>query len=237
MKILANNSQMHSYKNFSNISFSANINTNFEKVEQCLAKDKFFNDLSKQKIRDLLRQIEGLCILKEKSNVEILPRLDNNQLNLIAKVGDFSNTITTIIKERSARKIATDTNFATRYFNAIKQSIINVETTSFELNKISEFIQNSKIIKDSGFINNLYTPFLEQLNKGNNPAKRIIEILKRIDNSFQKPCIVAIKNIKTYGGINKRSCVRTNFSLTNEKGEKLTPISYLLKDPIDNLFQ
>ncbi len=237
MKILANNSQLYSHKNLSKISFSANINTNFEKVEQCFAKDKFFNDLAKQKIRDLLRQIEGLSTLKEKSIVEILPRLDNNQLNLIAKVGDFSNTITTIIKERSARKIATDENFAIRYFNAIKQSIINVETTSFELNKISKFIKNSNIIKDSGFINNLYTPFLEQLNKGNNPAKRIIEILKRIDKSFQKPCVVAIKNIKSYGGINKRSCVRTNFSLSNEKGEKLTPISYLLKDPIDNLFK
>lgn len=218
-------------------SFRANININYKKVEQSLVSDKFFNEQAKEQIRNLLRQIDKLSVLKEKSNVEIHPRLDNNKLSLIATVSNEANDITTTITERCARKLATDENFANRFFNHIKQAIVNVDITSKELSNILKFIEKSKNIKDTGFINNLATSFLAQLDKGNNPTKRILEILQKIEQHNTKTCNIAIKDIKSYGGIHKRSTVRTNFSVTNENGEKLVPITYLLKDPIDNLFR
>ena len=88
-------------------SFRANININYKKVEQSLVSDKFFNEQAKEQIRNLLRQIDKLSVLKEKSNVEIHPRLDNNKLSLIATVSNEANDITTTITERCARKLAT----------------------------------------------------------------------------------------------------------------------------------
>ncbi len=220
-----------------NISFKANIQTNKIKIKESLLFDKYFNKQTNKNLKEVIKQVDGLSTMKQKSTVIINPRLDNNQLNLITTVQDKSGEINTVITERSARKIATDENFATRFVSNIKQAIINTEITRKELKQIKKHINKSKTLENKDFIENLPDHFIDSLKKGNNPTNRIISVLNDIEKNYPNDKnILSIKNERTKPNPGKSSKVLSYFIVSNSKGEHKIAMHSLLKDPVQNLF-
>lgn len=220
-----------------NISFKANIQTNKIKIKESLLFDKYFNKQTNKNLKEVIKQVDGLSTMKQKSTVIINPRLDNNQLNLITTVQDKSGEINTVITERSARKIATDKNFATRFVSNIKQAIINTEITRKELKQIKKHINKSKTLENKDFIENLPDHFIDSLKKGNNPTNRIILVLNDIEKNYPNDKnILSIKNERTKPNPGKSSKVLSYFIVSNSKGEHKIAMHSLLKDPVQNLF-
>ena len=220
-----------------NISFKANIQTNKIKIKESLLFDKYFNKQTNKNLKEVIKQVDGLSTMKQKSTVIINPRLDNNQLNLITTVQDKSGEINTVITERSARKIATDKNFATRFVSNIKQAIINTEITRKELKQIKKHINKSKTLENKDFIENLPDHFIDSLKKGNNPTNRIISVLNDIEKNYPNDKnILSIKNERTKPNPGKSSKVLSYFIVSNSKGEHKIAMHSLLKDPVQNLF-
>lgn len=220
-----------------NISFKANIQTNKIKIKESLLFDKYFNKQTNKNLKEVIKQVDELSTMKQKSTVIINPRLDNNQLNLITTVQDKSGGINTVITERSARKIATDKNFATRFVSNIKQAIINTEITRKELKQIKKHINKSKTLENKDFIENLPDHFIDSLKKGNNPTNRIISVLNDIEKNYPNDKnILSIKNERTKPNPGKSSKVLSYFIVSNSKGEHKIAMHSLLKDPVQNLF-
>ena len=71
-----------------NISFKANIKIDYQKLNEGLVFDSYFFGENKKNIKRIIKQVEGLSEMKQKSSVSITPRLDHNQLNLITRVED-----------------------------------------------------------------------------------------------------------------------------------------------------
>ncbi len=220
-----------------NISFKANIQTNKFKIKENLLFDKYFDKQTKAELKKVIKQVDSLSTMKQKSSVVINPRLDNNQLNLITTVTDKSGEISSVIQERSARKIATDKNFATRFVSNIKQAIINTEITRKELKQIKKHINKSKTLENKDFIENLPDHFIDSLKKGNNPTNRIISVLNDIEKNYPNDKnILSIKNERTKPNPGKSSKVLSYFIVSNSKGEHKIAMHSLLKDPVQNLF-
>ena len=96
-----------------NISFKANVNTNLAKIQAARMSDKFFVEkVNGQNLDAVIHKVASLASMKENSRVRINPRLDNNMLNLICTVGDDKSIVETTINERSARRLAKDSNFS-----------------------------------------------------------------------------------------------------------------------------
>ena len=220
-----------------NVSFKANIKTNRFKIKESLLFDKYFDKHTKADLKRVIKQVDSLSGMKEKSSVVINPRLDNNQLNLITTVKDKSSSVSTVIQERSARKIATDENFAARFVSNIKQAIVNTEITRKELKQIKKHINQSKTLENKDFIENLPNHYMTSLKKGNNPTKRILSVLKEIEKNYpNEKNILSIKNERTKPNQGKSSKVLSYFVVTNSKGEHKISMHSLLKDPAQNLF-
>ena len=110
------------------ISFKANVSTNLAKIQTELVFDKFFaQQVNRQNLDKVIQKVASLADMKENSSVQITPRLDNNMLNLICDVKDEFSIVETTIKERSARKLVQDSNFAGRFVQNIAKAIRNVE--------------------------------------------------------------------------------------------------------------
>ena len=220
-----------------NVSFKANIKTNRFKIKESLLFDKYFDKHTKADLKRVIKQVDSLSGMEEKSSVVINPRLDNNQLNLITTVKDKSSSVRTVIQERSARKIATDENFAARFVSNIKQAIVNTEITRKELKQIKKHINQSKTLENKDFIENLPNHYMTSLKKGNNPTKRILSVLKEIEKNYpNEKNILSIKNERTKPNQGKSSKVLSYFVVTNSKGEHKISMHSLLKDPAQNLF-
>lgn len=220
-----------------NISFKANIKIDYQKLNEGLVFDSYFFGENKKNIKRVIKQIEGLSEMKQKSSVSITPRLDHNQLNLITRVEDKKGIVQHVVTERSARKMVDDNGFAERFISNIKQAIINVDITRKELKKIKKAMKQLKSIKDEGFILNLPTYFLASLNKGNKPSQRIIELLEKIDKTNPDELkSVSIKTMKKRSEFPHTSKVMSYFCVKTKSGEKLLQIQHLMKDPSDNLF-
>lgn len=220
-----------------NVSFKANIKTNRFKIKESLLFDKYFDKHTKADLKRVIKQVDSLSGMEEKSSVVINPRLDNNQLNLITTVKDKSSSVRTVIQERSARKIATDENFAARFVSNIKQAIVNTEITRKELKQIKKHINQSKTLQNKDFIENLPNHYMTSLKKGNNPTKRILSVLKEIEKNYpNEKNILSIKNERTKPNQGKSSKVLSYFVVTNSKGEHKISMHSLLKDPAQNLF-
>ncbi len=220
-----------------NVSFKANIKTNRFKIKESLLFDKYFDKHTKADLKRVIKQVDSLSGMEEKSSVVINPRLDNNQLNLITTVKDKSSSVSTVIQERSARKIATDENFAARFVSNIKQAIVNTEITRKELKQIKKHINQSKTLENKDFIENLPNHYMTSLKKGNNPTKRILSVLKEIEKNYpNEKNILSIKNERTKPNQGKSSKVLSYFVVTNSKGEHKISMHSLLKDPAQNLF-
>lgn len=220
------------------VSFKARINIDRMKLKEGFIFDRqFSNRAYKQDLKKTIKQVEELAKMKEKSVVDITPRLDNNQLNLITRVHSKDNTISTIINERSARKMTSDENFAQRFVRNVANTIKNVDIASKGLKEIRKTIKGSKTLEDSGFAAALPYYMINSLNSGNNPTKRIISVLKKIEKEYPKEKnIISIKNEHHYNDKTRRSYTSSYFVLANSKGEKKIPMSSLLKDPSQNLF-
>ena len=220
-----------------NVSFKANIKTNRFKIKESLLFDKYFDKHTKADLKRVIKQVDSLSAMEEKSSVVINPRLDNNQLNLITTVKDKSSSVSTVIQERSARKIATDENFAARFVSNIKQALVNTEITRKELKQIKKHINQSKTLENKDFIENLPNHYMTSLKKGNNPTKRILSVLKEIEKNYpNEKNILSIKNERTKPNQGKSSKVLSYFVVTNSKGEHKISMHSLLKDPAQNLF-
>ncbi len=215
-----------------NISFKAHININYTKLSKSFADDKFFNTHeSRIKLQQVLEKVEGLSKLKQDSFAEIEPRVDNNILNLICKVWDSTKSVWHLIEERGARKIANDEEFGTRFVNNIKKNIKNVDKAAKNTIKIEEFIRKSETLENKDFIERLYREMLTELNKGNDPTKRILTILKKIQKEYPNE-----KNVISIKNIHSQKCSRNypHFILNNSQGEKKILLKSLLKRPEDN---
>ena len=217
-----------------NVSFKARINTNKYNIREGMIFDRFFADkTNKNALKQTLRQVKNLSNLKEESTVTINPRLDSNQLNLITTVTDKTGKISTDIPERSARRMVENENFARRFVDNIKQAIVNVEKVRKNIKLIDKTIKKSKTLQNDNFMERLPLYMIDNLNKNNNPTKRIVSVLKKIDkqypNEINKISIQTRRNPKNHSKT-------TYFVLENSLGEKKIMIQNLLKDPMDNLF-
>lgn len=216
-----------------NVSFKANINLDYFKVKEGMIFDRYFDKTDRKTLKRTLKEVQKLSSSKVKSNVDINPRLDNNQLNLITTVSDKTGNIKTVIPERSARKMVDDENFANRFISNIKQAIVNVDITRKNLKQINHTINKSNTLEDTGFTGRLPYYMLESLKQGTNSTKRIISILKKIDKKYpDEQNKISIKSIKN----NKNHSKTTYFVLENSQGEKKIPIQNLLRDPMQKLF-
>lgn len=216
------------------ISFKANIIINKPLLKQAYQSDKFFaKEANIKSLEKVLARVSELKNLPENSTVTITPRLDNNILNLICKVTDESSTVTTTIKERGARNIVSDKNFAERFIQSISNSIRNVDKTRKGIGFVRECINSCDTIKDVGFLNVLPDYILKNFENGINPISRINSILKRIQNEYPNmENQILIKNIKNA----QMKRIKTCFLLRNKEVDRQIPINTLMKDPIDNLF-
>ena len=220
------------------ISFKANINTNLKNIQTARMSDKFFIEkVNGQKLDAVIQKVALLGSMKEKSNVSIRPRLDNNLLNLICTVSDENSIVETIINERSARRLAQDSNFSERFVQNIAKAIENVDKTKNCVLEINDFIKKSKTIKDEKFMCELPYYILKSFNNGINPTKRLLSILKQIEieypNEINK---ISIKNFTNKYERYKQSRVSTYFCISNGQIDKKIPINYIMKDPVENLF-
>lgn len=219
------------------ITFKANININYLKLNEGFAKDKRFiqNSVNRANIYRVLNQIKSFTQMKEDSLVDIQPRIDNNILNLICTVEDKTREVRSVILERSARKIAEEPEFAQRFVSNIKSAIQNVEVVKKDLSRIRQFISNSKTIDETNLTRNLSGYMLEHLQKNNNPTDRIISILKGIEEQFsnEQNIVSLIRNPL----VNNSGKHCTYFSLKNAHGEKTIPIALFLKDSVINIFK
>lgn len=218
-----------------NVSFKARINTNKYNIREGMIFDRFFADkTNKNVLKQTLRQVKNLSNLKEESTVTINPRLDSNQLNLITTVTDKTGKISTDIPERSARRMVENENFAHRFVDNIKQAIVNVEKVRKNIKLIDKTIKKSKTLQNDNFMERLPLYMIDNLNKNNNPTKRIVSVLKKIDkqypNEINKISIQTRRNPKNHSKT-------TYFVLENSRGEKKIMIQNLLKDPMQNLFE
>ena len=218
-----------------NVSFKARINTNKYNIREGMIFDRFFADkTNKNVLKQTLRQVKNLSNLKEESTVTINPRLDSNQLNLITTVTDKTGKISTDIPERSARRMVENENFARRFVDNIKQAIVNVEKVRKNIKLIDKTIKKSKTLQNDNFMERLPLYMIDNLNKNNNPTKRIVSVLKKIDkqypNEINKISIQTRRNPKNHSKT-------TYFVLENSRGEKKIMIQNLLKDPMQNLFE
>ena len=217
-----------------NVSFKARINTNKYNIREGMIFDRFFADkTNKNALKQTLRQVKNLSNLKEESAVTINPRLDSNQLNLITTVTDKTGKISTDIPERSARRMVENENFARRFVDNVKQAIVNVEKVRKNIKLIDKTIKKSKTLQNDNFMERLPLYMIDNLNKNNNPTKRIVSVLKKIDKQYpnerNKISIQTRRNPKNHSKT-------TYFVLENSRGEKKIMIQNLLKDPMDNLF-
>ncbi len=214
------------------VSFKANINTNYFKVREGTFLDSYFTKDDRKLLKQTIKKVEDLRTLKEKSTVTINPRLDSNQLNLIATVTDKTGEISTVIPERSARRMVDNENFANRFVTNIKQAIINVDKTRKNIKLIDKTIRNSKTLENNNFIEKLPFYMLENLKKNNNPTKRILSVLNNIDKKYPDE----INKISIQTRRNKNNSKTTYFVLENSLGEKKVLVQSLFKDPLEKIF-
>ena len=220
------------------ISFKANINTNLKNIQTARMSDKFFIEkVNGQNLDTVIQKVASLASMKENSKVFIRPRLDNNILNLICTVRDENSIVSTTINERSARRLAQDSNFSERFVQNIAKAIENVDKTKNCVLEINDFIKKSKTIKDEKFMCELPYYILKSFNNGINPTKRLLSILKQIEieypNEINK---ISIKNFTNKYERYKQSRIYTYFCISNGQIDKKIPINYILKDPVENLF-
>ncbi len=238
------------------ISFSANITYDENWMKTALNADKRLTKKDKKSINLMLADIKKLESMKEDSFVMIHPRVDTGQVNFICIVSDFTNKIKTIIPQRNVRKMLVDDNYKDAFKNSIKTSIVNVDKAKEAFDKISDAIISSKSIKglQSTFIasteplnretiyeyfnSGLENHFLDMLNKGYNPADRVIKIIKQVDeDSPETNKIIGIVPHKTKSG---KLSSKKDFVVFYDTGknivEKRIPINYLLQDPSMNVF-
>ncbi len=222
----------------SSISFKASIKIDHQKLQEYLRSDRHFaSEENRIKITKVIREIENFSKMKEPSIVKLTPRLDSNQLNIISTVEDASGNIKTTISERSGRRLCDNDDFARRFVSNIQTGIKNVQIAKQEIEKIKDYISQSKSIEDKDFIAKLPSFMLESLKKGNNPTQRILSILKQIEKEFpEQKSNISIKNIKTPARLNKQSRINSFFYVENTTEQKRLPMSLLLKDPAANLF-
>lgn len=220
------------------ISFKANININPAKIQTASRSDKFFIEkVNGQNLDAVIQKVASLATMKENSIVRITPRLDNNILNLICKVCDENSIVETTIKERSARRLAQDSNFSERFVQNIAKAIENVDKTKNCILEINDFIKKSKTIKDEKFMCELPYYILNSFNNGINPTKRLLSILKQIEMEYPNEINnISIKNFTNKYERYKQSRIYTYFCISNEQIDKKIPINYIMKDPVENLF-
>ena len=220
------------------ISYKANINTNLKNIQTARMSDKFFIEkYNGQNLDTVIQKVASLASMKENSKVFIRPRLDNNILNLICTVHDENSIVETTIKERSARRLAQNSNFSERFVENIAKAIENVDKTKNCVLEINDFIKKSKTIKDEKFMCELPYYILKSFNNGINPTKRLLSILKQIEIEYPNEINnISIKNFANKYERYKQSRIYTYFCISNGQIDKKIPINYIMKDPVENLF-
>ena len=220
------------------ISFKANIHINPAQIQTASRSDKFFIEKANgQNLDTVIQKVASLATMQENSHVRITPRLDNNMLNLICKVSDEYSIIETTIKERSARRLAQDSNFSERFVQNIAKTIENVDKTKNCVLEVNDFIKKSKTIKDEKFMSELPYYILKSFNNDVDPTKRLLSILKQIEMEYPNEINnISIKNFSNKYERYKQSRIYTYFCISNGQIDKKIPINYIMKDPIENLF-
>ncbi len=217
------------------VSFKAYINIDRSKLQSALNQDKyFFNTANRERINGIINQVESLAAMKEKSTVNIMPRLDNNQLNLICTVKDKTGKITDVISQRSARKMSSDKDFAKSFIYGISTAIKNVNKARKIIKQIKKAIKQSKTLEDAGFTSNIHRYLLTALKKDYNPQKRIISILKQIEKENPgETNVVSIEFVKSkMDDKTKQTHINPYFCINNSKGKKMIPLPKLIYSSI-----
>lgn len=205
----------------SNINFKAKIIYNRKLILESLKQDKKLTQADYSTIGSLLDNVDAFVKMKENSIVEIFPRVDYSQVNLIGIVYDKSKKIREVIDLRSVRKMVADADFKERYLNSISALIKNVEKTKNGIDKIVKTVLDSKNIKGVFFetkkepitLKNVRQCFegfdfkqlhLACLKNDDNPTERIVKLFREIDKrSHNNELYIGIlrekkKNIITY---------------------------------------
>lgn len=236
-----------------NISFEARIIYNRSKIMDCLAKDKKLTCRDYSVVSDLLDKIDTFKRMKEDSIVEIFPRVDSGQINLVGLVHDSSGKMKDVVNIKSVRKLVEEESFRTRYLNSIQTLIVNIEKTRVGIDKIVQAMLKTKNInrvligskampitkrnaaicfEQYGFMQS----FMACLEEGYNPTKRIVRLIKAIDKTPENSYIGALtkkknKNVMSYFvvGANKKN--------SKEIQEKQVALSELFKVPLEDAFK
>lgn len=196
--------------NKSDVNFKATIIYNRKLIMQNLKKDKKLTQIDYSIISDLLDNVDSFSKLKENSVVEISPRINSGQVNLISKVYDANKKIFDIVSERSVRKLINNLDFRNKYLQSISSLIKNIEQTKNGIDEIAKTVINSNNIKgviikskkESLTLENIHKCFedfsfrqlhIDSLNKGYNPTDKIIKLINNIDKkSHEKDIYIGI---------------------------------------------
>ncbi len=238
-------------------SFNALINVEKSAVIKALSKDKKLTQKDHSVVLDLIEDIKLLSSMKEDSFVEITPRVDSGQVNLITRVLDRTKRIYNVVNERSTRLLTKDENFRNRYVNSTKNLIKNVDQTRNEIDKLAQTILESKNIKGTvskyGKLETspekimetleeyeFQSSFSRALNKGYNPFKRINSLLKRLDKKYTgKDLYIGTDNVKLSSGNDSQTSSRvTNFLVLikdkNNEEQKRIPLRELFNPSMES---
>ena len=134
--------------------------------------------------------------------------------------------------------MSSNESFANKFFMNIKQSIKNVQLAKEETDTLNKFISSSKKLVDNNFSHKIPKHIFDSLQKGYNPTKRIMYILKKIEEEFPvEKIIISIKTErKKPKEIFKTGKCITYFCLNNSLGDRRIVIHNLLKDPVSNIW-
>lgn len=184
----------------SDINFRASIRYSKPAIMNALLQDKKLNHDDYNVISSLLERVDSFKKMKESSVVEIFPRVDKGQVNLICTVFDKNKKVYMPVSQRLVRKIVKDDKFREKYLNSIESLIKNIDIMRKGIDKIARAVVNSKNIKGiiinskkadstlenatSCFENGaVQIDFISALNKNYNPTQRIVKMIKYLDKN------------------------------------------------------
>ncbi len=227
-----------------NVSFLAALKYNRAEILNAAKKDTVILKNHLPDLSKLLDEIDSFSKIKEDSIVELVPKVNRKQFNLVAIVKDSSEQVSSMVEERSGRSLLQNETFKNRYLSSIKTKIKNVAIAKESLNEIGQKIMQNPCIKgfshisgttlekteknmNNAIFNDIFKRFfLEKLEKGYNPKTSIIKLFDGLKRYKDQEFFVSTRN--SIKNSNKKN--QAHLSLKTKSGEKEQEIRIFLPE-------
>jgi hypothetical protein len=234
-------------QNPSNISFKASVIANRQLILSTLSKDKKLTSEDFSVISKFLDKIDSFSKMKEDSIVDVSTKVDSGQSRIICNVYDKTKRFFAPVTQRTVKMLVGEEAYREQHLHSMQMLIKNVAATRNSIDKITNTITNlngkhfdAKNVEKCFEKYDFSTSFIEALNEGFNPTKKIIQMFKAIDKKTKPETEISANILRNRGETNKLS--PAYFVLSFKNGEKVEEkrilLSELFKKPLaDRLSQ